>query len=349
MNHTPPDYKSPAPMSLPPLHGVRVVDLSRLLPGPFCTSWLLRLGAEVHKVEPPEGDYLRDFEPKIEGVSAVYRMLNEGKRLHLLDLKSAAGREALLGLLAEADVLVEGFRPGVMERLGLGAAALRERFPRLVQCAITGYGQHGSYRLRAGHDMNYLAVSGVASLLADGSGLHLPAFQAADVAGGGMAAVAAILAALFSRERTGQGAVLDVAMTEAVLHLGLFNLAVAQALGRTPRREEDALGGGLANYGFYRTQDGGWLSVGALEPQFAAQLYAVTEAGPDTLAAVLAGQPLAYWAERFAAVDACVEPVVDLAASFEHPYHRERGTFLEQRLPGGTVLRLLRFPATFQD
>ena len=222
-----------------PLEGVRVLDLTRLLPGPFATLVLADLGAVVDKVEDPHGgDYLRHMPPQLGDQNHAFLALNRGKRSMVLDLKKTEAREALLKLLASYDVLIEQFRPGVLDRLGLSHASLRERFPRLVIAAITGYGQTGPLAQRAGHDLNYLARSGILGLSGPlDAPPQPPGFQLADV-GGGMWAVIGILAALRGRDAHGQGAIIDVAMAESTLPFAMVQFGTLAGTGTAARGGE---------------------------------------------------------------------------------------------------------------
>jgi len=262
----------------PPLAGIRVVDLTRLLPGPLATHHLHALGADVIKVEGPaeqgQDDGARHLgrteAERLRGEPALmFRHLNAGKTLHQLDLRSAEGVAGLHTLLQGADVLVEGFRPGVMGRLGLGWETLHARYPRLVMCAISGYGQHSPWAQRAGHDINYVAMAGVLEQLATHRGeLITPNFQIGDLMGGTQAAVNGILAGLLGVQRHGRGRFVDVSMTHEVLrHHVLAEIAVART-GRAPPQARDLLSGGAPCYGVYATADGRHLAVGALELQF---------------------------------------------------------------------------------
>ena len=304
-----------------PLDDVRVLDLSRLLPGPFCTQLLADLGAEVIKVEDPQGgDYLRWTPPLLDdGTSVLFHALNRGKKSVTLDLKTSDGASQFRKLLGSADVVVESFRPGVMEKLGFSPASLSGEFPRLVVCSISGYGQHGPLRLRAGHDINYVARSGAFALMA--SPVVLPV-QVADLAAGAWPAAMQICAALVGRSRTGAGAVIDVSMKDGVT--GLLSMVLARTLvGEDVGGGRDLLVGAVPCYGVYATSDG-FLSVGALEPKFWAAFCAALER-PDladrsfdadvraVLVEVLASKTTAAWTTIFSAVDACVEPVLSPA------------------------------------
>ncbi len=300
-----------------------MLDLTRLAPGPYATLVLADLGADVVKLEPPEGDGTRLMPPG--GAGELFAALNRGKRSLVLDLKQPGAVGAVRALLRRCDVLVEGFRPGVMDRLGLGHAALLDAFPRLVVCALSGFGQTGPDRGRAGHDLGYVARAGLLTMGGRGGEPAIPGPQVADI-GGAWVAVSGILAALLGRAATGRGRLVDVSLVEsatsfATLHLGPALLGVP-----VPPAGEGALDGGLPSYGLYRTADDRWLAVAALEPRFFAALcerlglgdltaeaYGGGE-GPErvrrVLARTFAGAPLAAWQQRLAGLDACVEPVL---------------------------------------
>src|SRR3954469_3542452 len=260
-------------MSLP-LEGVRVLDLSRLLPGGFCSLLLADFGAEVLKVEDTGmGDYIRWSPPFHEGAdesarSALFLALNRGKRSIRLDLKTPGGRDVLLRLVREHDVVLESFRPGVMERLGVGYERLRDENPRLVYCAITGYGQDGPFTGRSGHDLNYLGLNGLLDLTGDADGPPIQAAgQIADVGGGALMAAFGILAALREREASGQGQLVDASMFDG--SLSWLALVAGRYLcdGQVPRRGDLELAGRLICYRPYACKDG-WVTLGALEPKF---------------------------------------------------------------------------------
>ncbi|MDP2339666.1 MAG: CoA transferase [Deltaproteobacteria bacterium] len=304
-----------------PLDGVRVLDLSRLLPGPFCTQLLADLGAEVIKVEDPQGgDYLRWTPPLLDdGTSVLFHALNRGKKSVTLDLKTADGASHFRKLLGSADVVVESFRPGVMEKLGFSPDSMLREFPRLVVCSISGYGQSGPMRLRAGHDINYVARSGAYALMR--APVVLPV-QVADLAAGAWPAAMQICAALVGRNRSGAGAVVDVSMKDGVT--GLLSMVLARTLvGEDIAGGKDLLVGAVPCYGIYATSDG-FLSVGALEPKFWAAFCAAIEK-PELgdrsfdddvkgiLREILLKRSTAEWSRVFATVDACVEPVLSPA------------------------------------
>jgi crotonobetainyl-CoA:carnitine CoA-transferase CaiB-like acyl-CoA transferase len=326
------------------LQGIRVLDLSRLLPGPFLTMVLADLGADVVKIEDPRlGDYLRAASPAKGGLSGRYLAVNRGKRSVALDLKAPAGRDALLRMAGQADVVVESFRPGVLDKLGVGYTALTAVNPRIVVCSISGFGQTGPYVDRAGHDLGYLAIAGVLAMGGPAGGAPMmPGVQIADLAGGALWSATAILAALVGRHRTGRGAHLDISMTEGALALVSAELGNLDC-GVHATRGTATLNGGLACYGIYRTADDRYLAVGALEPKFWVALnqaigrrpeIAELAGGPDAqartraeLTAIFATRPAAEWTQILGACDCCVELVTELDELAAHPLHQAREVF----------------------
>jgi len=326
-----------------PLAGVRVLDFTRLLPGPVCTLYLADLGADVVKIEDTgAGDYARSIGARGHGPSAFFRNINRGKRSLAVDLKTAEGRDCVLALAREADIVVESFRPGVMAALGLDHAAIDARNPRVVHASISGYGQTGPRAAMAGHDINYLGYAGVLDQTGTAGGA--PAIcnlQVADLLGGAASAAIAILAALAGAGRSGRGRYIDVAMADAVLAHQHFALQALTVHGHTLPRGDDLLSGGVPCYGVYPTQDGRYLAVGALEDKFWRLLCAAL--GRDDLAphglatgdegarvraelvAIFAAQPLSHWIARFDAVDCCVTPVATLDEALDDPQFRARG------------------------
>ena len=324
---------------MPPLlSGLRVLDLTRNLPGPFATRLLADLGAAIVKVEPPEGDPARPL-------AALFEALNHGKECRTIDFRSSADLDRLRTWVQEADVLLDSFRPGVLQGLGLDAATLHALNPRLVMVSITGYGQHGPWAQKAGHDLNFMALSGVLDQIRAPTGeLALSNVQWGDLAGGSAMACIAVLAAVFEMQRTGQGRHLDVSMVHG-LHAQLVmpkatGAMLAPLLGRRPGTGEDLLNGVLPCYNLYATQDGRHLAVGALEFKFWKAACEVFErpdwvqrhwqrgqlpGSPDCaalraeVARLVASQPLVVWSERFAQADACVTPVLTLEEAQAHP------------------------------
>jgi alpha-methylacyl-CoA racemase len=344
------------------LEGIRVLDLSRLLPGPFLTMILADLGADVVKIEDPTaGDYMRRAPPQKGGMSGRYLAVNRGKRSVVLDLKSSAGHAAMLRMAAHADVVVESFRPGVMDKLGVGYAALSQVNPRIVMCSVSGFGQSGPYTHRAGHDLGYLAIAGVLAMggQADGAPM-MPGVQIADLAGGALWGATAILGALVRRHRTGTGAFLDISMTEGALALLSAELGNVDC-GAHPTRGTANLNGGLACYNIYRTKDDRYLAVGALEPKFWLALNAavgrpttVAELIPEApvqakargeLAAIFATRTAAEWQAVLATSDCCVEVVTEMDELADHPLHQAREVFFSfDAGPGIGQVRQARTP-----
>lgn len=323
------------------LAGVRVLDLSRLLPGPFLTMVLADLGADVVKIEDPRiGDYLRAFPPHKGGVSGRFLAVNRGKRSCALDLKSSA--HVFLQMVERADVVVESFRPGVMDKLGVGYAAMAARNPKIVVCSISGFGQTGPYRERAGHDLGYIGLAGVLAMGgAAGGAPMLPGVQIADLAGGALWSATGICAALFRRERTGKGAHLDISMTEGALALLAAELGNLDA-GAKPTRGIETLNGGMANYGVYATSDNRYLAVGALEPKFWIELCQAIGRPANLgelvgdqaklraeLAAIFATKTAAEWTAILGTHDCCVELVLELDELQQHPLHASREVFFK--------------------
>ncbi|MES2637979.1 MAG: CaiB/BaiF CoA-transferase family protein [Myxococcota bacterium] len=296
-----------------------VIDLSRLLPGPFATLCLQGLGARVVKVEDPNGgDFVRHVPPRLGEHGAWFSALNRGKRSVALDLKLPEGRDALLALLADADVLVESFRPGVLTRLGLDPLALRARFPRLVIASLTGWGQTGPYAQLPGHDIGFLSIAGLLGHADPG----VPKLQWADLAAGGLAAALRITGALLDRARTGDGAWLDIAMLDGLI--GLQQTQFAQLAAGAP--PDELLTGGVPAYGLYRCADGGWVSVAALEPQFMAVLRAATpDLTAEGLQRLFGSAARDVWLERLGG--ACVVPVLTLAEVANNPQVATRDLF----------------------
>ncbi len=318
-----------------PLAGLHVLDLTRLLPGPYATLVLADLGADVVKVEEPgAGDYLRASPPLLGDTSALFHLLNRNKRSIALDLKRPAGREAVLRLISRYDVVVESFRPGVLGRLGLDFEALRARQKRVILCSITGYGQEGAWRDRAGHDIDYQALAGTLGTDQPG-GPATPAVQIGDVGGGSWPAALGILAAAYERERTGEGRAIDISMTEGCLPFLTIELA-RRAGGEGGQA---LLGGGHACYRVYRTSDSRHVALGALEPKF---WLAFCEAvgRPDweerqfeggalvrEVEALFATRGRDEWVALLAPHDVCCEPVLAPEELPDHPLHRARGSF----------------------
>jgi crotonobetainyl-CoA:carnitine CoA-transferase CaiB-like acyl-CoA transferase len=351
-------------MSLP-LEGIRVLDLSRLLPGGFCSLLLADFGADVLKVEDTGmGDYIRWATPGYEGVEdsakgAMFLSLNRGKRSIRLDLKSEAGREVFLRLVRDADVVLESFRPGVMDRLGVGYETLREVNPGIVFCAISGYGQDGPFRDRSGHDMNYLGLIGLLGLTGEKDGPPVQAAgQIADIGGGGLTAAFGILAALRERDRSGEGQSVDVSMADGALAWLAMTAARYFADGVVPRRGDLELSGRLICYRPYECADG-WVTLGALEPKFwqawcrgvaredliEKQFEAPGSDAHREVEAVFAARTRAEWQAFAGEHDCCLEPILELDEALDSELVRARGMVAELDQPGAEKpVRLLGVP-----
>jgi crotonobetainyl-CoA:carnitine CoA-transferase CaiB-like acyl-CoA transferase len=327
-----------------PLAGIRVLDFTRLLPGAFASLMLAELGAEVIKVEAPgRGDPMRTLPPLVEGRGVYHLLLDRGKKSIALDLHQPDAAPVAARLLASADVVMESFRPRTARRLGLSADQVRSRHPRLIHCAITGYGQTGPYAERPGHDLNYVAVSGL--LAADRPNpTELPRMFMADVGGGAMTAAIAILAALVGRGRTGEGATLDVSMHEASLYWVMLPAARELVDGGDTASGELPTFGRHACYNVYRTQDGELVALGALEPKFwSAFCHAVGR--PDLTArhltdhadqaaliedirALFQTRTRAEWLSLLEGADLCLTPVNRPAEAFADPHIQARSAVI---------------------
>ncbi len=327
-----------------------VLDFSTLLPGPLATLILAEAGAEVLKIERPgSGDDMRHFPPQIQGGSAVFALLNRGKRSLALDLKAPDAIDRLRPLLARADVLVEQFRPGVMDRLGLGHAALSELNPGLIYCSITGYGQHGPRAQQAGHDLNYMAASGLLGLVAGADGAPvLPPALVADIGGGAYPAVINILLALQARARSGRGCHLDISMHDNLLPFAFAALAEGFATGGFPAPNTLLTHGGTPRYQIYRMADGRFLAAAPLEDRFwhvfcdAAGLPET--AGTDEVAARIAAHDSAEWGRRFAGRDVCCSIVASPEEAAADPHFAARGLFAHRVGGAGHALPALPVP-----
>jgi alpha-methylacyl-CoA racemase len=342
-------------MSLNPLlSGVRVLDLSRLLPGPFCSLYLAQLGAEVIKIEEPAGgDYARVMSPDL------FDLINRGKKSVTLDLRRAEDRDGFLSLVATADVVLDSFRPGVMDTLGCGFEAVRAVNPRIVFAALTGYGHSGPYRDRPGHDLNYRAYAG--ELDQTGGAGQAPApgnFQVADLAGGALTCLCAILAALYGARASGVGTFVDAAMLDGTLALQAIALSALRQVGASQARGQDLLSGALPNYSVYECADGKFLAVGALEPKFFQALVRAVNR-PELLKLPMAmgprGEPLREalralfrtrtrdaWESELAQLETCVSAVLAPEEALRNEQVQARG--LVHTVQGRAACR---FPVQF--
>jgi crotonobetainyl-CoA:carnitine CoA-transferase CaiB-like acyl-CoA transferase len=345
-NHTQPNADQP-------LAGIRVLDLTRLLPGPVATMHLADLGAEVIKIEDTgAGDYARTMGPVRNVVSQFFVAVNRGKDMLRMNLKDPVERERLLAMVEDADVLVESFRPGVMERLGLGWDVLRARNAKLVMCAISGYGKDGLFAQLAGHDINYIAYSGMLDQNAGPDGRPaLPNLQVGDLLGGAQCALQGMLAALVAVKMGGPGRCVDISMTDAVLAHNIMPLVAVNNTGSVAAPGRDLLTGGVPCYNLYRTNDQRTIAVGSLELKFWEICCDVLQrpdlksrhwqlgqqvGGPDALAvqaeldALFAQHTMQEWSERFAASDCCVSPVLTMEEALRHPLFQSRNMVTQQ-------------------
>jgi len=333
------------------LTGLKMLDLSRLLPGPYCSLLLADLGMEVLKVEDPEqGDYLRMIGPIRKNDSANFLALNRNKKSMILNLKAKEGKEIFYKLIQSYDIVLESFRPGVMDRLGIGYQELKKRNPRIILCSLSGYGQDGPYRERSGHDINYIGLGGVLELTGMKNSPPIPpAVQIADIGGGGMMAAIAILAAAIHREKTGKGQFLDISMMDGVvswlsMHAGKYFMD-----GELSKRGEMHLTGRYACYQVYATKDGRYMSLGAMEQKFWKNfceaigrrdlIYKQYIEGEEQLRVIEEIQELfktktqKEWIDFFKNVDACCEPILTFEEVFHHPQVLHRQMVMEYEHP----------------
>ncbi|MHA6258399.1 CaiB/BaiF CoA transferase family protein [Sporosarcina sp. CAU 1771] len=349
-------------MSLP-LENIRVLDLSRLLPGPYCTSTLADFGADVIKVEEPKmGDYARWEDPVIADTGgAMFYSLNRNKRSVSIDLKSEHGKNMFLELVKTADVLVESFRPGVMDRLGVGYEKLQEINKGLIYCAITGFGQTGPYSQLPGHDMNYLSYAGVMELQGEKNGKPaMSSTQIADLAGGAQMATSGILLALLERNKSGEGQFVDISMMDGSLSLMQTLLPQYLVTGELPKRGETRLAGGVASYEVYETKDQRYLSVGSLEMKFWKEFCQVIgkesliesleapQAEQDKMKVeiqdVIKEKTLEEWVAIFEGVDTCVAPVLNFEEMIKDPQVLDREMIIDVDYSGSGTLKQIGIP-----
>jgi crotonobetainyl-CoA:carnitine CoA-transferase CaiB-like acyl-CoA transferase len=341
-----------------PLQGVRVLDFSTLLPGPLASLLLAEAGAEVIKVERPgHGDELRHYEPHFVGSSA-FALLNRGKRSIAVDLKESKSRERIERLVRDTDVLIEQFRPGVMDRLGLGYDKLKGLNPRLIYCSISGYGAEGPKSQTAGHDLTYAAESGLLSLTAGADGAPvLPAALLADIGGGTFPALSNILLALLQRARTGEGCHLEVAMYDNLFMYMYWALANAWAGGRWPKPGGELITGGSPRYQIYRTADDRYIAAAPLEERFWQNFCVVLGLPPEladdsrdaratrkAVAERIRGRRAAEWEAAFAGKDVCCAVVKTLQEAVEDPHFRSRGLLARRIASPGLEMPALPVP-----
>jgi crotonobetainyl-CoA:carnitine CoA-transferase CaiB-like acyl-CoA transferase len=347
-----------------PLSGMKILDFTYLLPGPFGTMMLADLGAEIIKVENPVNpDLMRLVPPFVDGMSAAYAQVNRGKKSVALNLTFPEAGDIVRRLIGEYDIVIEQFRPGVMDKFGLGYDALRDVNPKLIYCSLTGYGQTGSFARRAGHDINYMALAGIESFSGrKETGPVLGGVQVADLGGGSKNLCIAVMAACIRRLTTGEGEYCDISITDGAFSLSVFQAAGFLAGAPEPAREEDVLNGGSL-YDFYRTADGRYLSVGPIEPKFLLNFLNAVGMGDllcggvlspeqaagakNEIARAVASKPLAHWIGVFRGTDACVEPVRTLGEALANPPISEREMVIVVPGEGGTEFRQIANPIRF--
>lgn len=341
-----------------PLKGLLVLDFTTLLPGPLAALMLAEAGADVIKIERPGGEDMRRFPPLVNGESAVYAMLNRGKEVLTLDLKSEADRDKLKPLIARADIVIEQFRPGVMARLGLDYDAMRAINPKIIYCAISGYGQRGPRAPEAGHDINYIGATGLHDLQPGPPDNPVPPpALIADIAGGTFPAVINILLALRARDQSGEGAFIDIAMTDAMFTFGWYALALGIAGGRFPKPGELPLVGSSPRYRLYPAKDGKLVACGALEQKFWEAFCAAISLAPalvddrrdpkataEAVAKLIGSRTSDEWRPVFAQADCCVTIVAPLEEALRDPHFVERGLFAHRLSLGGTDMMALPVP-----
>ena len=349
------------------LEGIKILDLSRLLPGPFCTQMLGDLGAEVIKIEEVQGgDYARWMPPRGKADGGMFQALNRNKKSIKLNLRSPAGRKIFLKLVETADVVLEQFRPGVLDKLGVGYEVLRTINPRIIMCAITGYGQDGPYKDIAGHDINYLNVAGIS----DATGIYKgkpvsSGIQIADVGGGSLWAAFSILGAIIGRERTGRGQYIDVSMTDCVFTFTTMLVGAYNHDKQLPSRGEWLLNGAYAWYNFYKTSDDRWIGIGMLEEKFwsifckaiGREDFIKKQFGPrnvqeeitSELDVLFATKTADEWLEFLEPLDVCANKVNNLAQAMNDPHLLARGMIIDIEHPVDGKIKNLAFPVKFSD
>ncbi|OUR77165.1 carnitine dehydratase [Colwellia psychrerythraea] len=347
------------------LSDVKILDLSTLLPGPYASMVLADLGAKVLRVESPTRvDLVREMSPQVGASSAAHQYLNRSKESIALDLKQAEAIEIIKALVEEYDVVLEQFRPGVMDRLGIGYEVLKAINPKIIYCAITGYGQTGPYKDRAGHDLNYLAIAGISSYSKRKEQSPIPqGIQIADVAGGSLHGVIGILTALYHRQRTGEGQMIDISMTDCAFALNAMSGAGALAGNEIPTAESQLLNGGTF-YDYYQTSDGRYLSVGSLEPQFFSGLCQLLDLDhllllankasaqqqiKDSFTYAFMQKTYDQWQAIFIKFDLCVEPVLNLKEASEHPQIVARELIIDVPHPHTGMQKQLACPIKFSN
>ena len=349
------------------LTGIKVLDLTRLLPGPYCTLMMADYGAEVIKVEEPEtGDYIRWRKPAINGIGARHLTINRNKKSVELNLKSVEGREIFKKLATESDVIIESFRPGVMNRLGIGYEEISKLNEGIVYCSLTGYGQTGPYSKLPGHDINFVGYSGILGLIGEKDGKPvIPGVQIADLGGGALMALSAITMALLHKEKTGKGQYIDVSMLDGAITWLYAAASDYFVSGTVPERGKNRLDGHFAFYNVYETKDNKFLSVGAAEKKFWIELCELVgkpewidlHEGPEEvqqhlkqeMAELFKQQNQQYWLDLLQTKDTCVGPIYDLNQLYEDPQIIEREMFTTMQHPTAGKIQQIGFSIKFSE
>lgn len=349
------------------LSDIRILDLSRLLPGPYCSMMLADLGAEVIKVEEPGiGDYIRAFPPKLNKESAIFLSLNRNKKSITLDLKKHRGRDIFLDLVKDADVVIEGFRPGVIDKIGIGYSNLKEKNPRIILCSISGYGQEGPYAKKAGHDLNFLSIAGMTRLTGTKEGKPIiPGVQIGDIGGGSMLAAICILTAIIAREKTGTGQYIDVSMLDG--SLAWLSAYIGQYLvdAKELKPSGEMLTGQFACYNVYKTKDDRYMVLGAVEPQFWSAFckaikredfikdqYTTGERAKELIVEIekiFLENKKTEWIDFFKDIDCCCEPVNNFSEAISNPQLLSRNMFIEIDHPTEGTIRQVNFPGKLSN
>ncbi len=347
-----------------PLAGVKIIDFTRLLPGPIATMFLADMGADVIKVEDPDNpDYIRSFEPRINGISMLYLALNRNKRSLALNYLSAEGKQIIYDLIKTADVVIEQYRPGVMKDLGFGYEELAKLNSKLIYVSVTGYGQHSSKAMDAGHDLNYIAIAGALGITGNANEITIPGFQLADIAGGGYMAMNAVTAALYQRERTGKGEWIDVSMTDAAVPFTALQFAYHQGTKNNLTRGTFELSGAMPNYNVYKCSDEKFVALGSLEPKFWGKFCAkvgkavwndmflsqgeALEKLKKEVAELFLTKTRSQWLEEFKHEDFCFTTINDLSEIEQDVFLNERQMFSENEHPAAGKYKTINQPLKF--
>ena len=349
-----------------PLHDMKILDFTYLLPGPYGSMMLADLGADIIKVENPHNpDMLRMLPPIVDEISAVYAHINRGKKSLALDLKAPQAKDIIYTLVKEYDIVIEQFRPGVLEKLGFGYEDLKNINQGIIYCSLTGYGHTGSFASRAGHDINYMALSGVESFSGKKStGPSLHGIQIADIASGAKNMIIGILAAYIKRQKTGNGDYIDISITDGIFAMSTFTTAAYLEGEDMPMPQTQILNGG-AIYDYYATSDGRFISVGPIEPKFFQSFcnaigyidmattmdfsFETVQKHKRNIAVIIASKPLSYWIDVFSALDACVEPVRTLDEAINNPPLYDRDMIVNVTTMNGKKLKQIANPIKFSS